>query len=603
MKKKLVIIGITLMLLSIGLSGCTDDNIFKITGTAFLPELYKTYENNLPGNGLEGIYLLDLSYNELANDTDSDPNYIFSVEPNKSYIIAARYNGGQAIAAVTPTITSDLVQDISLDTEVARNLIIATDSTMNNLEPTSLSKPLDDLLADAYQEVIYLNAFYNDRNNNRNADRIADAVHALTLDKLNQGDFVEFEDVNAETIRAYGGGLQGIHSLSDMLSNPKPPLDPHFIFTRYSSQEEIEFGMSDLENTRWDYIGTNGGEPDITIGGNAVTFFGKTSSVGVTGIWKTVLGSTEDFILLTPYDMQCWDPSWSPDQAKIAFRGRYITQDSGMQPYNIFVMNADGSGLKQITHYIDPLIHTEITDTQGASHPSWSPDGSEIIFDTYIILADDTIINTLEKINVDGTNQRTFFDGTLTGYWFPMRPSWSPDGSRIVFDALPSDENDTEIIVVPNDFETDFLITINSLTDNAARDSFPSWSYDGRFIIFSSDRGGELSTFPGVEYLDPFYVINSYTGKLITNYGDFADAGWYYYPSFTATEAGFIAAEGVPTDDFGDAIITPDSDTRCYDSPSEGSLYQISLPIENEMYMRDPETAIDHSVPPLYGWD
>jgi hypothetical protein len=566
----------------------------RITGNAIFPDLSISYENNLPGGGLYGVYLYDLSWNELANDTDTNPSYSFSVELNKAYILVAYYNGGQAIAAVTPTITDDMVQNISIDTEVAMSLIVATEQPSGNLESTSLSRPLDDLLEDANQEVIRLNAFYQDRNNNRTADRIADAVHALTLDKLSQGSGVSFAELNEATIRAYGGGLQGIRSLSDMLSNPKPPLNPHFTFTRYNSNEEVDFGMSDLDTKRWDYIGY-GWFPHITPGGTAVVYVGPTSSLmnetrPVRGVYKKVLGSTVDPILLTPLNIDCLSASWSPDETKVAFSGRYFdpgpaSKDFSYEPYNIFIMNSDGSDPTQLTNYAGPLIYTEIREEQGAMNPSWSPDGSEIIFQTLCITENPdmtvSIVNSLEKINANGTNQRTFLDGVSTGFRGPVWPSWSPDGSKILFCARPPGQDDYEIIVVSSDLEQDD--TAHILTGNTAEDYWPAWSYDGRFIIFSSNREGEVGTLPGQRYLDPFYVINSYTKEVVADLGDFTNAGYYFGPRFTATEAVFSTIEGVDTDEYGNAVIDTGSDKRYNNDHSSYNYYREIIPVANTM--------------------
>jgi hypothetical protein len=558
----------------------------RITGNAILPELSIEYENGLPGGGLYGVFLFDLSFNALANDTDTDPSFSFSVEPNKAYILVAYYNGGQSLAAVTTTITGDLVQDISIDTEVAMNLIVATEQVID-LEPTSLSRPLDDLLADANQEVAYLNAFYEDRNNNRNADRIADAVYALTIDKLNQGTGVSIEELNEATIRAYGGGLQGIRPLKDMLSQPNPPLNPHFTFTRYNSNNEVDFGMSDLETKRWDYLGL-GLFPHITTGGTAVVFTAPTSALldetsYVMGVYKKVLGSAEDPVLLTPLNIDCLGASWSPDENKIAFSGRYVDPDASMRPWNIFVMNSDGSDLTQLTDYSWSLIGAEIRELQGAMNPSWSPDGSEIIFETfYITLTADmelTGVSLLEKINADGTNQQIILNGWTTDFSGIGNPSWSPDGSRILFHARPPGQDDFELIVIPSNFkEGDYA---QLLTKNTADDYYPTWSHDGRFVIFSSDREGETGTLPEVEDLDPFYVINSYTGEVVADFGDFTKAGYYFGPRFTAIEAVLIAVEGIETDETGNAIIDSESDKRYNDDHSSYNYYREIIPAAN----------------------
>jgi len=484
-------------------------SFFTITGNAILPDLSIRYENGLPGAGLYAVYLTDLSFNILANDTD--PSFSFSVEPNKAYVLIAYYYGGQAIAAVTPTVTSDIVQDITIDTEVAMNLIMATEQP-DDLEPTSLSRPLDDLLADANQEVAYLNAFYDDRNNNRNADRVADAVHAITMHQLNIGSGVSFEggELDYVFIRSFGGGLEGIRPLSEMLNEPRLPLNPHFTFTRYNSQEKVDFGMSDLETKRWDYLG-EGLSPHITPGGTSLIWLGKTSELNeaqdgyVLGVYKRVLGHTEAPVLLTPANLECFQPQFSPDETKIVFSGRYTAH----QPWNLFVMNSDGSNLKQITNYFYDEENLSVTfmDIMGAQSPSWSPDCSEIIFDLTFFEVDENGIVVdlkygLEIINSDGTNQRTFIDGLGAGLSNMGGGSWSPDGSQIIFVAkdVPlslsgeQEDADTEIFVVSTDPEDR---TAYYFTKNEFEDWGPSFSFDGRFIIFTSNREGEKGTLPG----------------------------------------------------------------------------------------------------------
>lgn len=99
-------------------------------------------------------------------------------------------------------------------------------------------------------------------------------------------------------------------------------------------------------------------------------------------------------------------PDWSPDGSKIAFR-RIIGGTS-----QIFVMNADGSGMVQLTA------------GPGGSTPAWSPDGARIAFDS-----DPTGRSEIYVMDADGTGltQVTTAGGT--------NPNWSLDGTRIVFYA------------------------------------------------------------------------------------------------------------------------------------------------------------------------
>jgi TolB protein len=128
------------------------------------------------------------------------------------------------------------------------------------------------------------------------------------------------------------------------------------------------------------------------------------------------------------YDGGAW---WSPDGKEIVYRANHPTDSAELAAYRgllaqrlvrpakveLYIMNADGSNQRQITHL------------GGANFgPSWTPDGKRIIFasnyktprsgnfDLYLINADGS---GLEQITFEET-----FDG------FPM---FSPDGRKLIW--------------------------------------------------------------------------------------------------------------------------------------------------------------------------
>ncbi len=148
--------------------------------------------------------------------------------------------------------------------------------------------------------------------------------------------------------------------------------------------------------------------------------------------------------------------------------------------YDIYSVNRDGSGLKRITNY-------DVYTAEGVL----SPDGTRIVFTS---LKDGDL--DIYTMNVDGSDVRrlTNTPGYDGGAW------WSPDGRRIVYRANhPTDSTELRAyrdllgqrLVRPSRVE---LFTMNAdgsdqrqITRLGGANFGPSWSPDGRKIIFSSN--------------------------------------------------------------------------------------------------------------------
>ena len=148
-------------------------------------------------------------------------------------------------------------------------------------------------------------------------------------------------------------------------------------------------------------------------------------------------------------------PAWSPDGNRIAF---VTNRDGNLE---IYVMNADGSGVTRLTN------NSAVDDS-----PAWSPDGNRIafystrdgVFEIYVMNADGSGVTRL-------TN-----DSAIAG-----SPAWSPDGNLIAFDSAR--DGNQEIYVMNADGSG-----VTRLTNNPARDVSPAWSPDGNRIAFHSNR-------------------------------------------------------------------------------------------------------------------
>ena len=107
-------------------------------------------------------------------------------------------------------------------------------------------------------------------------------------------------------------------------------------------------------------------------------------------------------------------PHWSPDGTKIAFMSSRV---GGV--FQVFVMNADGSGQRQLTTVGDNRL------------PQWSQDGTRIAFTGYRVV-DGTPANGIYLMNPDGSGQ---VNVTNAGSMFDTVSSWSNDGGEIYFQS------------------------------------------------------------------------------------------------------------------------------------------------------------------------
>lgn len=119
-------------------------------------------------------------------------------------------------------------------------------------------------------------------------------------------------------------------------------------------------------------------------------------------------------------------PSWSPDAKRIAF-GQGTIKGGKIEFSEIFVMNANGTGVRQVTH-ITTGGKPFATDVL---RPAWSPDGRQLVFEVHNLTgADPPNRHALFIVGADGSGLRQVTPWSLNA---GDDQDWSPDGKLILF--------------------------------------------------------------------------------------------------------------------------------------------------------------------------
>jgi TolB protein len=165
----------------------------------------------------------------------------------------------------------------------------------------------------------------------------------------------------------------------------------------------------------------------------------------------------------TPTSIPTASPTPTPGlQGKLVFQ-----RSSGGE---IYVINADGTGLRQLTDGMDP---------------AWSPDGKRVAFARWRKPSPGIYV-----IDEDGKNETQVF-----GWPMAKAPVWSPDGTRLAITHQRGEDNNGNpywklgVIRIEDKHFTEILCWEHSFS--------PTWSPDGNIIAYDSDFGLHLTSEDG----------------------------------------------------------------------------------------------------------
>jgi Tol biopolymer transport system component len=156
-----------------------------------------------------------------------------------------------------------------------------------------------------------------------------------------------------------------------------------------------------------------------------------------------------------------WEPAWSPDGRRLAFRGYFGPHEGD---FAIYVAGANDCHL------------TKLTGAMNGTSPSWSPSGRQIAF----------AIGGINVINADGTGLHALTsDRARSGRdrYDDENPAWSAT-NRIAFVRIRMGTSRGEIYAMNPDGSS-----LAPLTHGGPGFGQPSWSPDGRQIAFVATTG------------------------------------------------------------------------------------------------------------------
>jgi TolB protein len=140
-------------------------------------------------------------------------------------------------------------------------------------------------------------------------------------------------------------------------------------------------------------------------------------------------------------------------------------------------------GVQLMSIGIDGSNPVQLTDdTDGATQPTWSPDGKQLAY-----VSGPKFRGALKIMDADGKNAHQ----VLEPQGSQRTPMWSPDGKQIAFSMARDAEFNYDLFVVNPDGTG-----LKDLTNSPEFEADPAWSPDGKKIAFAKIVAG--TTYPRV---------------------------------------------------------------------------------------------------------
>lgn len=251
-----------------------------------------------------------------------------------------------------------------------------------------------------------------------------------------------------EIIARFGGGLRGVAESKI-----------YYVSTRSGYKEIWAMDYDGAKQHQLTHLNSVALSPRVSPDNSRVVF-----NCFLGGAWQLCMHSLDlgGMVSFPRFGGSSFSPAWSSDGSKLAFSSSMGSRDPDP---SIFAIDASGTGPKRLTVFKGPNLR-----------PVWNPKtNAEIAW-----VSRRNGQTQIYMMDADGSNvQQVTAEGTAD-------PSWALNGLTLAFTWTEPGVLARADIYVMDVSSRQFV----QLTHDSGRNVFPSWSPDGRHIVFQSDRTG-----------------------------------------------------------------------------------------------------------------